>query len=115
MAHSLSAKKRVRQAEATNARNRWRKVAMREAVKTCIDKIAHGTAEEATKAFNAAARVIDRSAQKGVLHKSQAARRKSRLNARLKEKLNPTKSTVKAVSKSAAKAAAAAAATAAKK
>jgi small subunit ribosomal protein S20 len=87
MAHSLSAKKRVRQTESTNARNRWRKVQMRTAIKECLEKIAHGSNDDAKKAFQAAASIIDRSAQKGVIHKNQAARRKSRLNARLKAKV----------------------------
>lgn len=91
MAHSLSAKKRVRQTESHNARNRWRKVQMRTAIKECLEKIAHGSADEATKAFRSAAQVIDKVAQKGVIHKNQAARRKSRLNARLKAKVLGTK------------------------
>ena len=84
MAHSLSANKRIRQSEAANARNRWRKAEMRESIKGFLDKVAHGTFDEATTAFRAAARIIDRSAQKGLIHKNQAARRKRRLNARLK-------------------------------
>lgn len=91
MAHSLSAKKRVRQTESINARNRWRKVQMRTVIKECLEKIAHGSNDDAKKAFQAATKVIDRSAQKGVIHKNQAARRKSRLNARLKAKVLGTK------------------------
>jgi small subunit ribosomal protein S20 len=51
-----------------------------------LDKIAHGSVDEAKTAFQEAASVIDRTAQKGVIHRNQAARRKSRLNARLKAK-----------------------------
>ncbi len=86
MAHSLSAKKRVRQNETENARNRWRKTAMRDAIKETLDKIAHASVDDATKSFRATSRIIDRTAQKGVIHKNQAARRKSRLAARLKAK-----------------------------
>ena len=91
MAHSLSANKRVRQTEKNNARNRWRKVAMREATKVALDKIAHGSADDAAKALRDAVKVIDKTAQKGVIHKNQAARRKSRLTARLKAKTGAAK------------------------
>ena len=87
MAHSLSAAKRVRQNESLNARNRWRKGTMREAIKECLDKILHGSPADAQAAFKKAAQIIDRTAAKGVIHKNQAARRKSRLNARLKAKV----------------------------
>jgi small subunit ribosomal protein S20 len=84
MAHSLSAKKRIRQNLKANARNRWRKRFMRDAVREAMDKIVHGSVDEAKAAFKKAVQSIDRTAQTGVIHKNQAARRKSRLNARLK-------------------------------
>jgi small subunit ribosomal protein S20 len=90
MAHSLSAQKRIRQNVKHRARNRWRLTTMREAVKTFQEKLAHGSVDEATAAFRACSRVIDRTAQKGVIHKNQAARRKSRLSARLKAKKTGT-------------------------
>jgi small subunit ribosomal protein S20 len=87
MAHSNSAKKRIRQNITHRARNRWRLRSMRLALKNFQDKIANGTNEEATAACREAAKIIDRTAQKGVIHRNQAARRKSRLNARLKAKV----------------------------
>lgn len=84
MAHSLSANKRIRQNEKRNERNRWRLRTMRDAVKVFNDKIAHGTLDDCVKAFRAASQVVDRTAGKGVIHKNQAARRKSRMSARLK-------------------------------
>lgn len=84
MAHSLSAKKRVRQNEKLNELNRWRKRTMREAVKEFSDKLLHATLEDATVAFRKASKVIDKTAAKGVIHKNQAARRKSRMSAKLK-------------------------------
>jgi small subunit ribosomal protein S20 len=86
MAHSLSARKRVRQNEAARARNRWRLRTLRESIKTFRDKLAHGTLAEATEAMRACAKIVDRTAQKGVIHKNQAARRKSRMSAALKAK-----------------------------
>jgi small subunit ribosomal protein S20 len=86
MAHSLSAQKRVRQNADARARNRWRLRTMRDAVKTFRDKVAHGTVEDATTAFRETSRIVDRTAAKGVIHKNQAARRKSRMSAALMAK-----------------------------
>ena len=86
MAHSRTAKKRVRQNATSRALNRWRLRDMREAVKDFNEQILHGTAEQAAESFKKVLKVIDRTAQKGVIHKKQASRRKSRMNARLKAK-----------------------------
>lgn len=86
MAHSLSAKKRIRQNLKRRARNRWRMKAMKTSIKTFLEKLSHGSIDEARTAYREAASIIDRTAQKGVIHRNQAARRKSRLNARLKTK-----------------------------
>jgi len=86
MAHSLSARKRVRQNESARARNRWRLRTMRDAVKEFREKLAHGSIEDATTAMRTCAKIVDRTAQKGVIHKNQAARRKSRMSAALKSK-----------------------------
>lgn len=86
MAHSLTAEKRIRQNAKNAARNRWRLKTMRGAIKEFLDKLAHGSATDASEAFNKAAKLIDRTAAKGVIHKNQAARRKSRLSKRLKSK-----------------------------
>ena len=86
MPHSLSAQKRVRQNEAARARNRWRLRTMRDSVKEFRDKIAHGSVEDATKAFRTVSQIVDKTAAKGVIHKNQAARRKSRMSAALKAK-----------------------------
>jgi small subunit ribosomal protein S20 len=88
MAHSLSAKKRVRQNIKNKARNRWRLKTMREAVREFFDKIAHGTEQEATAAFQKVSKVVDKTTAKGVIHKNQAARRKSRMSKRLKAKFS---------------------------
>ena len=59
---------------------------MRMALKAFNDKIQHGTVDEAAEAFRKACTIIDRTAQKGPIHKNQAARRKSRMSKRLKLK-----------------------------
>jgi len=79
MAHSLSAQKRVRQNLKARSLNRWRLSAMRDAVKDFREAILHGTVEKAAESLKATIKVIDKSASKGVIHKNQAARRKSRL------------------------------------
>lgn len=84
MAHSVSARKRVRQNATHRARNRWRLRTMREAIKTFEAKLSAGNKGEAKEALRSVCSIIDRTAQKGVIHKSQAARRKSRLTAKLK-------------------------------
>lgn len=86
MAHSLSAKKRVRQNIARRARNRWRLKRMRTAIKAFSLKVSSGDLNGADEAFRKASSEIDRNAQRGVIHKNQAARRKSRMSARLKAK-----------------------------
>lgn len=86
MAHSHSANKRIRQNNAARARNRWRLVTLRDAVKDFREQILHGTVEQATTSFRKVSQLMDRTAQKGVIHKNQAARRKSRMSAALKVK-----------------------------
>lgn len=87
MAHSLSAKKRIRQNAKNAARNRWRMRTMKGVIKEFLEKIAHGSASDAQTSFVKVQKTIDRTAQKGVIHKNQAARRKSRLTKRLKAKV----------------------------
>jgi len=49
-------------------------------LKKVIAAIESGDYEKATTAYNAAVPVIDRMADKGIIHKNKAARHKSRLN-----------------------------------
>lgn len=86
MANSLSAKKRVRQNVKARARNRWRKVEMRDAIKHLRERLLHGSAQECDDAFRKVASLVDKAAQKGVLHRNTASRYKSRLSARIKAK-----------------------------
>ena len=84
MAHTNSAKKRIRQNLKRRSRNRWRIRTMREAIKAFNSALATGKTDEAQSAFREASKIVDKTAQKGVIHRNQAARRKSRMNARLK-------------------------------
>lgn len=86
MAHSLSAKKRVRQNAKHRARNRWRKKDYRELVKDYQETLLHGTVEQATTKLKAIYKEIDQISAKGTFHKNTASRYKSRLAARLSAK-----------------------------
>ncbi|NNJ09657.1 30S ribosomal protein S20 [Chloroflexales bacterium ZM16-3] len=77
MANTKSAKKRI----STNARKHARNQMYRSQVKTAVKKaeqtIFAGTPDEAT--IRAAISILDKAAVKGIIHKNNAARRKSRL------------------------------------
>ncbi len=83
MAHSLSAKKRIRQNIKSQALNRWRKREYRSAIKVYEETLLHGTIEQAEKELGDIYKKLDKGASKGVLHKNTASRYKSRLTARL--------------------------------
>ncbi|MEA2709495.1 MAG: small subunit ribosomal protein [Phycisphaerales bacterium] len=83
MAHSLSAKKRVRQNLKARARNRARKEAIKEPVKAFTAAITAGDWKKAEESLKTAVKQMDRIATKGTLHKNTAARKRSRLTKRL--------------------------------
>ena len=84
MANIQSAIKRNRQNEKHRVRNRTTRTAMRTSVKNAQGLIEAGERDQAEQAVRTAFSKIDRAAKKGIIHKNQAARRKSRLAARLK-------------------------------
>ena len=84
MANSAQAKKRARQ----NEKRRQHNAGLRSMVRTYIKKVdaalESGDAALAQEAYNSSVPVIDRMADKGIIHKKKAARHKSRLNAQVK-------------------------------
>ena len=84
MANSPQAKKRARQAEKRRNHNASLRSLVRTNIKKVDAAISSGNAEEAKSAYASAVPVIDRMADKGIIHKNKAARHKSRLNARVK-------------------------------
>ena len=84
MANSPQAKKRARQGEKRRQHNAGLRSVVRTSIKKVLAAIATGNAEEATAAYAAAVPVIDRMADKGIIHKNKAARHKSRLNTQVK-------------------------------
>ena len=57
---------------------------MRTSLKKVVYAIENGDKEAAAEAYKAAVPVIDRMANKGLIHANKAARHKSRLNAQIK-------------------------------
>ena len=71
--------KHLRQTKTRTNRNRLRKDAAKQATRQALDAARGGDAEAAQTTLQAAQKAIDKAAQRGVLHKSNAARRKSSL------------------------------------
>lgn len=84
MANSPQAKKRARQAEKRRSHNASLRSLVRTQIKKVIAAIGTGDAEQAKAAYASAIPVIDRLADKGIIHKNKAARHKSRLNSQIK-------------------------------
>ncbi len=82
MPNIKSAKKRVLVSEANNQRNKAYRSALRTAVKKADAAIANNDADAAV-AVKAAVKKIDQAAAKGILHKNNAAHKKSALVTRL--------------------------------
>ena len=80
MAHSLSAKKRIRQNAKRRGLNRWRKGQMKDAVRSFDEALKAGDKAKATEQLSVAFKQLDRTAAKGTIHKNTANRRKSRMS-----------------------------------
>ena len=84
MANTAQAKKRARQAEKHRERNASMRSMLRTYIKRVIKAIQTGDQSKAESEYQTAVPVIDRMADKGIIHKNKAARHKSRLNAHIK-------------------------------
>ena len=84
MANSPQARKRARQGETRRRHNASFRSMVRTYIKKVDAAIAGGAHGAATEAYNEAVPVIDRLADKGIIHKNKAARHKSRLNSAVK-------------------------------
>ena len=84
MANTAQARKRARQAETTRQRNVGLKSSLRTAVRKVKKAIAAGDKVAATKELLSQQSVIDRVADKRIVHKNKASRHKSRLSAAIK-------------------------------
>jgi small subunit ribosomal protein S20 len=80
MANSAQARKRARQAIVTRERNASLKSSLRTAIKKVRKAIATGDKTAATAQLRESQAVIDRIADKKIVHKNLASRTKSRLS-----------------------------------
>jgi small subunit ribosomal protein S20 len=85
LANTKSAIKRLRSAERRRLRNRTYRGRARTYVKKAQSLMDEGRLEEAREAVRVATSVLDKAAEKGIIHKNNAARRKSRLMQRLNQ------------------------------
>lgn len=83
MAHSLSAKKRVRQNEKRRAINRVRKSQVKTRIKHFETALDGADIKAASEQFRLVAQKLDKVAATSTMHKKTAARKKSRLAKRL--------------------------------
>ncbi len=84
MAHHKSAKKRIRRNERRRVINKSRISRIRTFIRKVEEAIESGDKKQADAAFILAQPEIHRGVTKGVLHKSTAARKLSRLSKRIK-------------------------------
>lgn len=84
MAHTISAKKRIRQTERRTDRNKARRSRIRTFVRKVEEALESGDKGAAESAFKAMMPEMHRGVSKGLLHKNTAARKLSRLSARIK-------------------------------
>ena len=83
MPNIKSAKKRVLITEVRNARNKANKSALKTAMKKFEAAAQEGNRTEVEVAYKVAVKTVDQSVKKGILHKNNAAHKKSALTLKL--------------------------------
>ena len=83
MPNIKSAKKRVALSKVANERNKMDKSALKTTLKKFDAAVAEGNREQADVAYKAAVVAVDKAAVKGILHKNNAARKKSSMTLKL--------------------------------
>lgn len=79
MANTKSAKKDLRRSEKKRIQNQSARTALKTYVKKTRVAVAGGDATNMIEALRLAEKALDKAVQNGVIHKNQAARRKSRI------------------------------------
>ena len=79
MAHTKSAKKRIRQNEKNRLANKAKRSAMMTFIKKVLAAVRDGDLEGACRILPLAMKKIDKAAKANVIHHNTAARRKSRI------------------------------------
>ena len=83
MPNIKSSAKRVSLSRAQNAKNKAERSALRTAVKKFDTAVAEGNKEAAATTFKAAVTAVDKAAGKNLIHKNNAANKKSKMAHRL--------------------------------
>ena len=84
MANTAQTKKRARQNDTQRVHNAGLRSTLRTALKKITKAILLGDKKVAKKTFDENVSIIDKIADKKIIHKNKAARHKSRLNSALK-------------------------------
>ena len=79
-----SAKKRVRQTAKLRSRNRWRKIRIKDQIRSFLAAVQAQDVSVAETEFRKTCGLLDRVACTSTMHRNTVARRKSRLSRRLK-------------------------------
>jgi len=84
LANSPQARKRAKQSEKRRSQNASQRSMVRTYIKRVHGAVETNDADAASAALAQAVPIIDKMVSKGIMHKNQAARQKSRLNKRVK-------------------------------
>lgn len=83
MPNIKSASKRVLIAKERNARNKAAKSELKTTIKNFEAAVAEGNREAAESAYKVAVKTVDKAASKGLIHKNNAAHKKSSLTVKM--------------------------------
>ena len=83
MANSRSALKRIKTTAVRTDRNRRIKSTVKTAIKRYNEALATGDKEKSSEALLQVQKILDKAVTKGVMHKNNVARKKSRLGKKL--------------------------------
>jgi len=84
MANTAGSRKRARQSESRRQHNASQRSELRTAIKSIEKAVAAGDKAAAMKVYQTSISIVDRIADKRIIHKNKASRHKSRLAARIK-------------------------------
>lgn len=97
MANTAQARKRARQSVKVNAHNAALRSTLRTAIKKIIKAVESGDKAAAAASYNENIAIIDRIADKKIIHKNKASRHKSRLSAAIKSMTGDSVAGIKVV------------------
>ena len=83
MPNTKSAERRARNSSRKHVRNHSAKSELKTLEKSYLGTVTAGNKDQATASFRSVSSALDKAAKRGVIHKSTANRKKSRLAARL--------------------------------